>query len=70
MKLLEELIVKKEAELKAVNDKVTDVKTKFLAKKDLQDNYAEQIKLSEDTEVAKVRIQFLNVQVKLLEDTV
>merc|ERR1712151_426038 len=38
--------------------------------KDLQDNYNDQKKLKEDTESAKVRIRFLDIQVKLLEEAV
>jgi len=70
VKLLTELLDKKKVELEKVNADVAKIADDFLKWKDLQDNIAEQDKLKEDTEAAKVKIQFLNIQVKLFEEAV
>ena len=70
VKLLGDLLAKKKIELDKVNADVAKIADDFLKWKDLQDNIAEQNKLRDDTEAAKVKIQFLNIQVKLLEDAV
>jgi len=70
MKLMKELIEKKKAELKQVSTDCDKIADDFLKWKDLQDNYNDQKKLKEDTESAKVRIRFLDIQVKLLEEAV
>jgi len=70
MKLMKELIEKKKAELKQVSTDCDKIADDFMKWKDLQDNYNDQKKLKEDTESAKVRIRFLDIQVKLLEEAV
>jgi len=70
VKLLTELLEKKKVELDKVNADVAKIADDFLKWKDLQDNIAEQEKLKEDTEASKVKIQFLNIQVKLFEEAV
>lgn len=70
VKLLKELLERKKVDLEKVNADVAKVADDFLKWKDLQDNIAEQEKLKEDTEAAKVKIQFLNIQVKLFEEAV
>ena len=70
VKLLTDLLTKKKAEKDKVNADVAKIADDFLKWKDLQDNLKEQNDLKENTEAAKVKIQFLNIQVKLLEDAV
>ena len=70
VKLLTDLLTKKKAEKDKVNADVAKIADDFLKWKDLQDNLKEQNDLKDNTEAAKVKIQFLNIQVKLLEDAV
>ena len=68
--LLTALEEKKTEEFNKIKAKDDKLEKDFENWKELQDNYKEQRDLKEGTQKAKIKIQFLNIQVKLLEDSV
>jgi hypothetical protein len=68
VKLLEELLVAKDAELKDFEEKRGKVKADILAHKEYQDKLAEEANLRKDIEEMGVKLEMMQINVKELED--
>jgi ATP-dependent helicase YprA (DUF1998 family) len=68
VKLLEELLTAKDAEIKDFEEKRGKVKADILAHKEYQDKLAEEANLRRDIEEMGVRLEMMQINVKELED--
>ena len=68
VKLLEELLTAKDAEIKDFEEKRGKVKADILAHKEYQDKLAEEANLRKDIEEMGVKLEMMQINVKELED--